>query len=55
MGMNTDHTEFRVLAAPYDQVQIIMWHPSWVISPFILSESRRQVFCVGAASHAAAC
>ncbi len=43
----------RVLVGQYDQVQIILWYPSWVISSLLLSASPRQVFGVAAASHAA--
>jgi len=49
----SDHAEFRVLAAQYDQVQIIVWQPSWVMSPLFLRESDGQVVFVAAASHAA--
>ncbi len=43
----------RVLVGQYDQVQIILWYPSWVISSLHLSASPRQVFGVAAASHPA--
>ena len=49
----SDHAEFRVLAAQYDQVQIIVWQPSWVMSPLFLRESDGQVVFVAAAPHAA--
>ena len=49
----SDHAEFRVLAAQYDQVEIIVWQPSWVMLPRFLSESDGQVVFVAAASHAA--